>query len=405
MHIGLTAREYTADRDIGGIGAYTRHSALGLRQAGHEVTIYAGTWQPRAEDATKQTYSARQRPSQPASRNVAFRQVRRLLPYRTAKLLTYSFGLKRMTQAQDVMGSVDVLEVPEWGAEGFASSLRRAIPLVVTLHTPTFLIQQYSPRPISIDDLLVAWLEKQTVLRGDMLICPSQSLAQVIANEYQIDLQRIRVVRYPVDTELFAPGKQEGEGDQVVLYVGKLHPRKGVHTLAQAIPTVIEACPHTRFVFAGADSDGLRGGRSCQEELREIVANAGVADRVQFLPPQPRAALIAIYQASALSVVPSRYDNLPYACLEAMACGKAVVASNAGGMAEIIRSGENGMLVEPEKPDLLAAALIGLLKDSPRRQEMGHKARAYVSQNLSCLQIAKRKLEIYAQVIAESHRA
>jgi glycosyltransferase involved in cell wall biosynthesis len=392
MHIALAAQEYSSDIDLGGIGAYTRHLTTGLRQLGQRVTNMFGT-----------SKGGNPRPvSTDRPRGSRWRKVRSILPISSFRALSYSLALRRQVERLAALEALDIVEVPDWGAEGFALARRATVPLVIKLHAPFFVINGYNKQSLPLDTVILNWLEKQAILKADLLTSPSASLAEIVARQYHIPLERIHILPNPIDENVFTPAVQshaESETGLTVLYVGRLNTIKGIYTLVRAIPNVARACPDVTFLFVGPDMPiGLSGG-SHQQELIKHLAQQPVQARVHFLPTQTREQLVSLYQASAVCVVPSLYDNFPYACLEAMACGKPVVASAVGGLAEIITSGQNGLLVPPDDPEALAEQLIGLLHDRPQRQHLGQNARAYVEANLSCAHIAQATLDLYSMIV------
>ena len=378
MRLGLATREYHPDMDRGGIGAYTWHLASGLRQCGHRVTILGGTSAPGV-----------------LKRRKRLAQWSGGLPKTSTRMLLYSVALARRVRQCASREPLEMLEAPDWGAEGFVLAARKVLPFAVRLHTPAFVVHRFDDGPTGVDRLLVNWLEKKTIVEADLITSPSLSLARIVAQRYQIPLERIHLLRYPLDTDLFTPGPRPHHARQTVLFVGRLNRRKGVHVLARAIPLVAHACPQVDFCFVGPDMPIGRTGSTTKQALFRILSEHSVNDRVRFLPPQARTRIVEHFRASDVCVVPSLYDNLPFACLEAMACAKAVVASAVGGLSEIIQTGVNGMLVPPDAPELLAEALIGLLQSKRRQEEIGGCARAYVEQHLNCASIAEATVQLY----------
>jgi glycogen(starch) synthase len=399
MHVCLSAREYVPHIDVGGIGAYTQHLALGLRQLGHHVTILSESLRPRPGNSKASPASLQQTASRVFARARQATWLNRWPASQVIGVLWYSLSLARAVRRLASEEQVEILEVPDWRAEGLVASLWKPIPLVVKLHMPSFILDQFDGSSSSLHRRVTRLVEKKAILNADLITSPSLSLARIVAQRYRIPLDRIHLVRNPIDVDLFSPAEEGESGPETVLYVGRLNRRKGSHVLAQAIPLVASHCPETVFLFVGPDMPTAQGSASCKQELLNMLALYVVEDRVHFLPPQDRNALVSIYRSSGICVVPSLYDNLPMTCLEAMACGKAVVASDAGGMSEIITSGLSGILVPPEQPEALAEALVGLLKDKQQRQELGQNARAYVEENLSCARIAEETVNLYQQVV------
>jgi glycosyltransferase involved in cell wall biosynthesis len=392
MHIALAAQEYSPEFDLGGIGAYTRHLATGLRQLDQRVTLLSGSM----NTDRLRTINAS------SVRGAGWRGLRKALPISSFRALSHSLYLRRQVNNLVSREALNMVEVPDWGAEGFALARHKPRPLAIKLHTPLFVIDRYDKQPQSLDRLMLNWLEKQAILKADLLTSPSLSLAGIVAQQYHIPLKRIHILPYPIDDKLFMPATQsnyESSTALTVLYVGRLNKRKGIYTLAQAIPRVAQASPKVIFLFVGPDMSVELGGGTHQQELVKQLAQQPNQARVHFLPTQTREQLVSLYQASTVCVVPSLYDNLPFACLEAMACGKPVIASAVGGLAEIITSGQNGLLVPPDDPEALADQLIGLLRDQERRRHLGQQARAYIEENLSCARIAQATLDLYAAIV------
>ncbi|HWH10295.1 MAG TPA: glycosyltransferase [Solirubrobacteraceae bacterium] len=160
------------------------------------------------------------------------------------------------------------------------------------------------------------------------------------------------------------------DGPLVCTVLGRISPWKGQAVLLRAIADV----PGAIAVVAG---DAWTGQEHRERELRDLAATLGIAARVRFVGfvPDPR----ELYAASSVIVVPStRPDPLPNAALEAAAAGCCVVASAHGGLTEIVRDGETGLLVAPDDPHALAATLRRLAGDRGLCARLGAAAAADV---------------------------
>jgi glycosyltransferase involved in cell wall biosynthesis len=125
--------------------------------------------------------------------------------------------------------------------------------------------------------------------------------------------------------------------------------------------------PQLRLVFAG---DGL-----LRQPCEQLAAQAGLADACDFLGNLAHAEVLHQLRRAAVCVVPSRSDNCPLTVIEALACGKPLVATRVGGIPELLEDSREGFLVPPDDPQALAERLELLLQDEALRQRLGANAR------------------------------
>jgi glycosyltransferase involved in cell wall biosynthesis len=149
--------------------------------------------------------------------------------------------------------------------------------------------------------------------------------------------------------------------------------------------------PDAQLRLVGDDGGAAQG-------LARRARQLGVADAVAFEGARPREELPAVYCSAAVCVVPSRFETFPYTAVEAMACGRALVAARVGGLSEIVRDREDGLLVAPEDPRALAAAVTHLLGDGALRARLGAAARERVLSLFAARLVAERMARRYAEV-------
>jgi len=188
----------------------------------------------------------------------------------------------------------------------------------------------------------------------------------------------VRVVPYGVDLHRFSPG-QDGavirrtlgipDANQVILFVGRMIRDMGLHTLLDAIPHVLRHRPNVTFVLTGGSGELLPRARSLAGHSTVLV-----------VPDVPFADLPRYYAAASIVTVPTLGDRAcsSLAAMEAMATGKPVVASAVGGIPELVRDGETGLLVTPGDPAALGQGLVHLLEDEAARVRMGRGGRRVV---------------------------
>jgi glycosyltransferase involved in cell wall biosynthesis len=136
--------------------------------------------------------------------------------------------------------------------------------------------------------------------------------------------------------------------------------------------------------------------------LRRRSRELGLPDSaVEFTGRVDRFDLPGVYRAAAVCVIPSLYENFPYTCLEAMASGCAVVASDAGGIPEIVTNEVDGLLVQPGRPERLGAAILRLLGDSALANRLRLQAPATIRDRFSRAKVAQATLRAYQSVTAK----
>jgi len=203
-----------------------------------------------------------------------------------------------------------------------------------------------------------------------------------------------------INTDLFAPqppaicrAELGLEGDRpCLLWAGRLAPEKGLDHLIQAMPAILSQTPRTKLILMG---DGpIRG------ELTGQVRRLGLEESVELRPAIPRPRLNLWYGAADLVVLPSLREGRPNTVLEALACGRPVLASRVGGVGELIEDGVQGRLVPAGQPEALAQAAVEMLGQPQRLAQMGQSGPARLeSLGLTWAQSASRVREVYGRAL------
>jgi glycosyltransferase involved in cell wall biosynthesis len=198
---------------------------------------------------------------------------------------------------------------------------------------------------------------------------------------------RIQVIPNGVDTQVFQPG-QFPEPPEII-FVGRLVPNKGPLTMIRAAAAVNQRYPEARFTLVG---DGPQ-----RQRLEREAARLGIAGAVRFTGV--RDDIPKMLRQSTLFVRPSTLEGLPLTVLEAMACGLPVVATPVGGTPEVVRDGEQGLLVPVADAAALAEAILKLLDDPAAAAEMGRRGRETVLHGYGWENVVARTEEVYREVI------
>jgi glycosyltransferase involved in cell wall biosynthesis len=210
------------------------------------------------------------------------------------------------------------------------------------------------------------WLHTQVINRGiaSVLVAVSERVRRQAIFKEGVRPELIVVIPNGIRAiQTFSKNSPEVNGlraelgfqpsDHIFLTVGRLVTQKGHSFLLDAIPEVVAAFPAARFVFVG---DG-----PLRPELEDRVAALRIQDLVRFLGIRDDIPLL-LSTADGF-ILPSLWEGLPIALLEAMSAGLPVIATDVEGVDEVIQNGENGLLVPPADPTALAAAILHMLSD------------------------------------------
>jgi glycosyltransferase involved in cell wall biosynthesis len=181
-----------------------------------------------------------------------------------------------------------------------------------------------------------------------------------------------------------------------VLFVGRLEPRKGIDTLLAIVPALLARYPDLVVDVVGQD---MCWPGTATPLSRRFAAAHPSASRCRFHGVVDDARLAAFYRDCTVFVAPSRYESFGLIYAEAMRWAKPVIGCRAGGIPEVVRDGETGLLVPPADPPALQAAVMRLLDDAALRDRIGSAARASVEGELSASRMAERTVAFYRAVL------
>lgn len=190
----------------------------------------------------------------------------------------------------------------------------------------------------------------------------------------------------PVRAEFSLPPDAE-----LVGLFGRVDEFKGQPLLIDAIPSIVSACPRAYFLCVGPVTPAM------QRALWETAAAHGVAERVRFTGV--RDDVERLVRETDVVTLPSRYEACSMSIIEAMALGKPVVATRAGGNPELVVHGETGLLID-RTASALSEGLVALLRSERRRREMGRAARVRAEQRFSATGMAQTIASLYEEAAA-----
>lgn len=254
-----------------------------------------------------------------------------------------------------------------------------------------------------INNILI-YISKQSVLNSDHLVVVTTNLKNIIHNELNISEKNITIIPNGANVKLFSPAQKKVSCEIVnlscdfnyICFIGNLASYQGIENLILAAPLILRTHPDTRFLIIG---DG-----AMKNEWMQKAHDVGVYDKFIFTGSVPIEQVPLYINASDICVAPfriarnSKIGLSPLKIYEYLACGKPVVSSRIPNL-EFIEEQHAGILVEPEKPEELAKAMIKLLEDNGLREEMGKNGRDIVIKYYSWEANARKVAEVCENVI------
>lgn len=379
--------------DAGGQNVHVLELSTALADAGHEVTV----WTRRDDPALPEQVGLRPGlvvrhvtagPPTPVPKD-------ELVPY----LPEFTAALADAWRTR----RPDLVHAHFWmsGMVSLAAARPLRIPVVQTFHALGSVKRRHQGAADTSPEGRIA-AERAVARQVDRVIATS---SDEVVELVRLGADRRRTVVIPsgVDTTTFSPDgpvlARNGRARLVV--VGRLVRRKGVDEVIAALRFV----PDTELLIAGgspkqaldSDPDALR--------LRRVAAAAGVADRVQLLGSLRRDEVPPLLRSADVVVCVPWYEPFGIVPLEAMACGRPVVASAVGGIVDTVVDRVTGLLVPPRRPDVLATALRGLLSAPTTQMAFGIAGRDRVLARYGWNHIAAATQAVYEEVLAERARA
>lgn len=241
---------------------------------------------------------------------------------------------------------IDVIEGQEWEAPLYHLLLRRALglapahtpPCIVHLHSASAFIRRYNGAPNTPSAYpIMSRMEAFCIQAADAHLCPSHYYSAQVADYFRLAPERIRVIPLPVGSIPFIERSVNTWEHGSICFVGRLEPRKGIIEWVSAAERVAQAVPEVNFDFVGTDIWKL------QHSLKQRLAPK-LRHRFRFHGSKSRDGVLAHLAQARAAVVPSRWENFPNVCLEAMRTGLPVIATRLGGMIQLIEDGRTGWL-------------------------------------------------------------
>lgn len=404
MRIAYISFEFPPDTAVGGIATYVYQVSLMMKNRGHDVEVFTAS------------------PTRTISENFEGLLVHRI---QTSDRDSFRKEILSIFKQRHLRHNFDLLESPEFSGDGYEIKKEfPLLPLVVKLHTPASFIRQldnhYTNKITSTYTKLkyiaggivkgekrkLYWKNKNWAKKeedidylitalADQIHTPSISLGDIVSEKWNIERKKIYNVPYP-----FIPNENFlqipiGAQKKTITYIGRLEIRKGLIALTEAMPAIFEAVSEANFNFVGKPVHSIIPGLNMREYIETKLRK--YKSRIHFLNVG-FSEIPGVLQETNVCVFPSIWENFPNVCLEAMSAGRAIVASNRGGMKDMLEKPKCGLLVDPLNSKEIADAVIELLQNNELNKNLGMAARQKVFNEYNSYKIGSLMETCYGQL-------
>jgi glycogen(starch) synthase len=377
-------------RIVGGLGRHVAALTGALVRAGHGVEVVAREHPSApAQEARGALHVTRVDASPPV---VTFED---LLPW----VMAFNTALVAAGAAAARDRPVDVVHAHDWLVASAGAELADllGVPLVATIHATEW-GRRRGHLPPGVSPTIHA-VEGWLVERADAVITCSTYMRDQVRDLFGRPDDAIDVIPNGVDLDWFTldPAEvrsfrrtQADDGTHLVLFAGRLEYEKGVQTVLHALERVTDRSGPVRFLIAGIGT--------YTDELRALVERLGLGHRVRFTGFLDERALRLHYAAADVAVAPSLYEPFGLVAAEAMACGTPVVASDTGGLREVLAGG-HGLTFPPEDAAELADRIVEVLTDPALAARLVERGRGHVRARFDWDEVAQRTVDVHARAV------
>lgn len=380
MDLKLAIVSHQSFSTLGGISVHIRQLAEALFELGVDVEVIAPASEPIRQSLSPFPVT--------------------LIPMNSKlqTMRTLEFSYKTYRYLEKNRGNFDAVHGSQWSNLFIVTHKEELrLPVVTKMHGVTFYLlkRAFKFKPLSIhSDVgwfitapLYSFIESNILKMSDGVICISKTvLDEASCLIGRRDRYKFTYIYNGVDYKTFRPLKHKyklkqriglDEDYKCILYAGRVEPMKGLHYLVSSVKKLLKTIPRLKLVIVGDFNENPM-------YTKHLCELAKPKENFIFLGKVPHRYMPEIYSMCDVFVTPSLYEALGNTALEAMACGRPVLASKVGGLRELIKHGERGFLVNPRLIEKqLVEYLTLILSDDKLSQRMGEKGRKFIVENFS----------------------
>ncbi len=370
-------------RDSGGMNLYIRELARDLANRGIEVDVY--TRQREHDHPTIQEIVPGARVIHISAGPVSY--IPKMDVY--DRLDEFTAGVDAYVNEHGIR--YDVIHAHYWLSAEVARALapKWGVPRIQMFHTLGLVKREVMDEDVDGESDVRVAIERRAVAGSAAVVAASEIEAGELEELYAANPAKLRIIPCGVDPDVFHPIRQvdarrelgRDECERMVLFVGRIEQIKGIDVLLRAIGILFRAHPELRhdlclLVVGGAlDAQDSEAETDKIVELRRLVHEHRLEDKVDFVGSQEQQRLAVYYNAADVCAVPSLTESFGLVALEAMACGTPVVGTRVGGLQTVIENDVSGLLVPAGDAVALAEAMARMLLDHALRLRLAAGAR------------------------------
>lgn len=393
----------------GGQGVYTRHLTRELAALGHQVEVLAGQPYPVVDEGVRLTplpgldlYRQPDPWRTPAPEE--FRDWIDVGEFAGMRSGGYpepaAFSLRARRALRDRRAEFDLVHDNQSLGWGLLGMLDAGWPVMATMHHPITVDRALDYAHVTTDAERASvrrWygfvdMQIEVAARLPKVLTVSACSAEGLASEMGVPRERISIVPVGVDCEVFRPSPVPPTPGLILATASADSPLKGLVPLVEALAKVRTEHPHAHLTIVGRP----RLGSPAQQTIERL----GLEGAVTFSGPLESEQIVDLYDRAEMAVVPSLYEGFSLPAVEAMACGVPLVATTGGALPEVVGpDGEAALVVPPNDPSALAAAMGRVLGDAELRVRLGAAGRARVLTRFTWQATARSTAEEYEQLL------
>lgn len=304
--------------------------------------------------------------------------------------------INRYVQYYVITEKIDLIEVPDW--TGISAMMKFSCPVVCRLHGSDGFFCFLENRKQKLKN---RYLEKFALSTVDAIISPNDFTLLTTQKVFGIrKVKKLGIINLGIDLRSFADPDLEGFEEKTVYYIGTLIRKKGVFMLPSIFEEILKIEPKAKFIFIGNDSPDVFSGSKSTWKLLKKEFSENVLNQVEYLGKINYSDIISHLKKANVCVFPSMAETTGMVTLEAMAMGKAVIASNEDWSQAIIENGVNGFRIDPQDATTFASVVCDLLNNSEKVKKVGYEARMKIENEFDARIIAQKNLTFYQELVS-----